>query len=132
MKTSTNGIHSQLSASEAADYNQANQNSSNPNYATGAVSQEYPYSRIAALLDSPLAHRTVKYGVETLTFAVINIFFPKRTSWIARVALPLAVNYVLGKWIEDNYDTWVATLAHREQRRKDQQTLPETITPATT
>ncbi len=108
---------------------QPNQSNSTENPGSGVTAQQYPDSSIARLLDSQLAHKTLKYGVETLSFALINVFFPKRTSWIARVALPLAVNYVLGKWIEENYDKWVATLAHRESQRKADQTATAVATP---
>jgi hypothetical protein len=113
MTTKSNGMHA-ITDTHAAEANTGNKDK---DYATGSVTERYPSSSIASLLDSQLAHRTLKYGVEMATFALMNVFFPKRTSWIARVALPLAVNYVLGRWIEENYDQWVQTLAQREYER---------------
>jgi|GEM_PF-6689102 len=131
MNARSNGTHN-ADVSGTTDYQDTTQSNSNTRYATGAISNQYPDSSIARLLDSQLAHKALKYGVETVSFAVINMFFPKRTSWLARVALPLAVNYVLGKWIEENYDEWIATLAHREkQRRQITQSDLSDATPAT-
>ena len=118
----SNGFHSSPEATVAE--RSENPNNQSTEYASGAVLNQYPSSSIASLLDSQLAHRTLKYGIEMATFALMNAFFPKRTSWVARVALPLAVNYVLGRWIEENYDQWVATLAQKEYERKSQASEP--------
>jgi hypothetical protein len=115
MAAKSNGAYPASAQAEVSEHLNTKKAVENPG--SGTIAQNYPDSSIARLLDSDLAHKTLKYGVETLSFAVINLFFPKRTSWVARVALPLAVNYVLGKWIEENYDEWVATLAERESQR---------------
>ena len=99
---------------------------------SGTVVETYPHSKLAQLLDSELAHKVLKYGIEAASFGVINLFFPKRTSWVARVALPLAVNYLLGKWIEENYNEWVATLAQRDASKEYTQDAIGATSPATT
>ncbi|MDJ1503949.1 hypothetical protein [Xanthocytophaga agilis] len=85
---------------------------------SGSVIEQYPYSNVAKLLDSQIAHNLLKYGIETFSFAAINLVFPKRTSWFLRVALPLSVNYLLGRWIEKNYNEWVASLANQQPVEK--------------
>ena len=76
----------------------------------------YPQSSLAKLLSSDIAHRAVNYGAQALTFGVLNLMFPKRTSWFARVALPLAANYFISKVIVENYDGWVASLSEVEEK----------------
>jgi hypothetical protein len=80
----------------------------------------YPKSSVANLLSSDIAHRVVNYGAQALTFGVLNLIFPKRTSWFARVALPLAANYFIAKVITENYDNWVASLNEVEEKVEHQ------------
>lgn len=79
------------------------------------VPASHNYS-LAKALRTPLAHHTLKYGVQTISFAAINLAFPKRTSWFMRVVLPLGVNFLLGKWIDTRYEAWVTSLEEKEKQ----------------